>query len=322
MVSYFFLSLVFTGFCPGEKTAEDDDQGMKAEVHTAWTSQNDTVLSERYPWTSCNSTTGERCPGILDWIGHLCTQGKNQACEQKSFNVSARRVILNLRPGIHRVARWSIEDSSGFFMPDFFWFCNFSLEIAGNSTSDTTIMITDRVTTLDYSRQRRPANCTFLFDGREVPGIAAFAFHGGKISFKDLNFQPSTDAMPDTYSIIVTWDVMNLEMVRCNFKRMPLRHGAVLAAYSKDNFNHRMAIRDIEFHHVTTSNAKVLFYNIPPICVRQLITKESYDRQSALKRMLIPFAFRMQCPLKLFTHIISMSIQRCKFQTTYPGLKR
>ena len=281
---------------------------IQQEEYIAWPRNDSAPLSGEFPWSTCNSTTGESCPGVLDWIEHLCTVRDDQTCEGRSNEVISRRqVLVTLLPGTHRVRK-----DRPLVFPESFWFCNFSLTIRGNKVSDTTVVATKPSAAHQYNRTNNHS-CKFWLCG-ENPNDSAFAFRGGRIRLQDLSFRHLYEGKLnfDEDCIIATLNVLSFEMVRCRFETEQVCQGALSVLFSEWVNEFRVIIQDTEFHTNIKEAGEVCWESIPPVNIQWLLMgKTCFHDMSE--------GFRTIWPTNFFSRVVS--IQSCKFvvqlQTTY-----
>ena len=241
-----------------------DDFGQ-TEHYTAWPRDNDTILTEDFPWTSCNKVTGENCPGVMDVIRHICRRfrGNLDSCTERYFamrNLSNKRVVLNLRPGMHRVELRQVNVET-FFTLSSYWSCNFStLTIQGSKGND---METEVMALADSFEANRKKGATWL---RRCPlpsvnnirqaSWTVFAFYGEvKLIFKDLTFRskPETASRILSVSFISTLNVRSIEIIRCRFN-VESAAGAVSIIYTANIANITVKLQACEFNMHFCSN--------------------------------------------------------------------
>ena len=216
---------------------------LLTEEYTVWPKENDALLSEGYPWKSCNSTTGVHCPGLSDYIHHFCVDYGNEGCPRKNRILAEKRVILNLLPGEHKITfRHCFSILQRTVEPQCHLFCNVSeLSIRGKHVSETTIVAGRmKVPTLlksDRESNRahaRPChwNCNL---GSKVAEWSAFAFRGGgNVTFQDITFRSLLDSPDkDGENFISAWDLHRFEVQRCHFPKLKWRRSALAHLTSK-----------------------------------------------------------------------------------------
>ena len=217
---------------------------LLTEEYTVWPKENDALLSEGYPWKSCNNITGERCPSLSDYIHHFCVDYGNAGCPRKNRILAKNRVILNLLPGEHKITfrqcfKWFGNTET---KPQCHLFCNVSeLSIRGKHVSETTIMAvktkvparlkSDGESVRPYGK---PCgwNCGFK---DELAEWSAFAFRGGgNVTFQDITFRsPSGNPDGEKENLISAWDLRRFEVQRCHFPELRRRRGALVFLMSK-----------------------------------------------------------------------------------------
>ena len=236
----------------------------QTEQYTAWPRDmyNDTILLDEFPWVSCNSVTGENCPGVVDVLRHVCVAGDAYNCEKGigKRNLLRKHVVLNLRPGLHRVRIRNVNVLDGnrrLIRLANFWHCNFTtLTIKGSRDYriKTEIMALAERFGLNGEDEAEMDKCTWTAsahdDGTQPPSWTAFAFYGGaNLIIKDLTFRP----MPEpnirilSRTSISMLNVPSVELNRCRF-HMESPGGAMSFIYTREVSNFAVVIQKCQFN--------------------------------------------------------------------------
>ena len=234
--------------------SSSEDEADQTEHYTAWPRDNDTILTEDFPWTSCNIVTGENCPGVMDVIRHICVPGDAKECEPSSElgNLSGRHIVLNLRPGLHRVGlRKVLDKPSERFIFFKYWLCNCTtLTIQGSRDLSTEVMASADAYESSHQFENWYEKCTSLVLNNALhPSWTIFAFYGGgKLIFKDLIFRSASEPRLRNFDrgSISTLNVPSVEIIRCRFN-MDSMEGAVALIYTLDFANITATMQACEF---------------------------------------------------------------------------
>ena len=268
--------------------SSSENEVDQTEHYTAWPRNNDTNLSEDFPWTSCNSVTGENCPGVVDVIRHLCIPA-DITCERGQRKTATegplgKHVVLKLRPGVHSVGLTKVVNkllySTSFILSNY-WFCNFTTftveGTTGNGVKTEVIASADSFTSNQWNSDIDVTCVRPSFSNTLQPSLTLFAFYGGgKLIFKDLTFRSTSSAKRSSHVVsrirtaISTLNVRGVEIIQCRFNNIELTEGAVSLIFGSDLPSIAATIQASEFNlhfYVDVSNEKGNNWDSPPVLI-------------------------------------------------------
>ena len=263
------------------------DSFGQTEEYTAWPRDNDTILSEEFPWASCDNVTGENCPGVMDIIRHICIHpGEDKDCRKdiEMGNVSNKHVVLQLLPGVHHIRLTNTADrheSAESFILFKYWLCNFNaLTIQGTRGLETEVMALGDG--LNHGSGAWESvwmgKCALTIIGStQQPSWTTFAFFGGgTLTFKDLTFRSIPEPWPFALprASISTLNVPRVQVIRCRFN-VESTEGAVSLIYTEGFSRFTAEILACKFNLNFSSRGKdenilIIRQNLPPIVIESL----------------------------------------------------
>ena len=293
---------------------------QQADEYTVWPRDNATSLSEGFPWPLCVKVTGENCPGLMDWLEHLCTRDVGQTCDVGNGSRSDRSVVLKLRPGVHVLSAYAIrQEKIGQYKiervldPAKFWFCNFSsLTIKGDSVSKPLLLAADEqeshqpVATVKSEKRQQKCDETIDWLSSDT-WRAALAFRGGgRLLLENLriqsNFWSYGSKMVPQYFLAV-WNVQSYEVIRCTF-HLGFGHGAIASIHSNDVASFKAIVRHCDINITLDETDQKVHRGVPAVIALSSSKTTTYFHPKA----------NISCtsaPRKL-------TIEGCEFLVNYP----
>ena len=313
-----FVLIVF-GFCACYSSAHSSSEiHQQAEVYTVWPRDNVTNLSEGFPWPLCSNVTGENCPGLMDWLEHLCTRDVGPTCDVGNGSLSDRSVVLKLRPGVHVFQVYALSEKKrgrlNFKLdPAKFWLCSFSsLTIKGDSGSTPVLLAQDknvshtRIALRKSGKQNK--KCETTFDWPSADQLrAALAFHGGgRLLLENLRIQSnfrSKGGKVQPQHFFALWDVQNYEVAGCTF-HLGFGHGAIISIHSKDVASFKATVRECDINMTFDARDLPMQRGVPALMALSASTTSTNFRPKVN-------VCRLSAPRKI-------TIERCAFLVNYP----